>query len=530
MRIFIIYLFFLSAALSAQISNITVSVPEVTNPNEVSIAINPLNPDNIVIGSNLNYYYYSFDGGANWNWGVLTSSMGVWGDPSLAFDMEGNLYYAHLSGEPPLSGNWVDRIIIQKSTDGGISWNDGTYTGLNRPKHEDKEWITIDYTGSQYDGNLYVGWTEFDQVFSSNPADKSRVLFSRSTDKGITWSEPLQLCEVEGDCLDDDNTTEGAVPAVGPEGQIYIAWTGPEGIVFDKSTDGGLTFGDDKFITDHVGGWGWGYEVPGIYGNGLPQTFCNISDSPWNGDIYILWADQRNGIYNTDIFLIKSDDEGESWGNIVRVNNDETDRPQFYPWLAIDKSNGWLYIVFYDRRNTEYNYTDVYLARSTDGGETFDNFLISEESFNARKQNFIGDYISIASENEYIYPVWTHSISASENEIRMAKFTDDELLTNVEPEVFSAGNFELMQNYPNPFNPSTTINFKMKTRGHVLIEIFNVNGEKVGTLLDRNLSAGYYSADWHAKNKSGDFYPSGIYICSMKSEGYEKAIKMMLLK
>ena len=64
----------------------------------------------------------------------MFSSMGVWGDPSLAFDLDGNLYFAHLSGEPPLSGRWADRIIIQKSTDGGLSWNDGTLYGFKQTK------------------------------------------------------------------------------------------------------------------------------------------------------------------------------------------------------------------------------------------------------------------------------------------------------------------------------------------------------------------------------------------------------------
>ena len=61
-------------------------------------------------------------------------------------------------------------------------------------------------------------------------------------DFGETWSAPLRLSQVAGDCIDDDNTVEGAVPAVGPNGEIYVSWAGPVGIVFDKSTDGGKTW------------------------------------------------------------------------------------------------------------------------------------------------------------------------------------------------------------------------------------------------------------------------------------------------
>ena len=53
--------------------------------------------------------------------------------------------------------------------------------------------------------------------------DHSRILFSKSTDGGENWSEPLKISQFEGDCEDDDNTTEGAVPAIGPNGEIYVS-------------------------------------------------------------------------------------------------------------------------------------------------------------------------------------------------------------------------------------------------------------------------------------------------------------------
>jgi len=210
-----------------QFQNIRVNSDTLTVCNEPSIALNPANPNNLVIGTNNTYFFSTFDGGNIWTGGRMYSSMGVWGDPSLAFDLNGNVFFAHLSGEPPISGRWVDRIIIQKSTDGGLTWNDGTYTGLNRPKHEDKEWISVDHTQSIYKNTLYVAWTEFDKLFDPNPVYKSRILFSRSTDSGESWSDALEISDVEGDCLDDDNTTEGAVPAIGPDGEIYIAWFSP---------------------------------------------------------------------------------------------------------------------------------------------------------------------------------------------------------------------------------------------------------------------------------------------------------------
>jgi hypothetical protein len=111
-------------------------------PEEPSIAINPKNPGQLVAGANINLFYTSVDGGLSWLEGGLTSNYGVMGDPCLLVDTAGNYYYFHLS-DPPL-GTWIDRIVCQKSTDGGLNWSDGTYMGLNGTKAQDKEWAAVD--------------------------------------------------------------------------------------------------------------------------------------------------------------------------------------------------------------------------------------------------------------------------------------------------------------------------------------------------------------------------------------------------
>ena len=82
---------------------------------------------------------------------------------------------------------------------------------------------------------------------------------------------PFRISDTGGDCIDSDNTVEGAVPAVGPNGEVYIVWAGPLGLVFDKSLDGGLSFGKDKVIGDMPGGWD--FSVDGLdRANGMPNT------------------------------------------------------------------------------------------------------------------------------------------------------------------------------------------------------------------------------------------------------------------
>jgi hypothetical protein len=383
--------------------NVLVSHPGNIRPEEVTICINPRNPLNVVAGSNLDYYYYSTDGGYTWTEGRLESSLGVWGDPSAIFDAEGNLYYGHLSD--PIDGNFIDRIVVQRSIDGGRTWNDGAGIGLNPPKDQDKEWLAADHTDSVYRNSIYTAWTEFDRYGSPNPADRTRILFSYSRDFGEKWSDPVVVSDVTGNCLDSDDTVEGAVPAVGPEGQVYLSWAGPLGILFDKSLDGGQTFGDDIFVDLMPGGWD--LYIPGIFRcNGMPVTACDISNSLYRGNIYIMWSDQRNGISDTDVFLVKSTDGGETWGSVKRVNDDPPGKQQFFPWMAIDQTTGNIYVVFYDRRDSDDFSTEVYLAKSSDGGETFRNYKISEYPFRSVSGIFFGDYINIAASAGKIHPIW----------------------------------------------------------------------------------------------------------------------------
>lgn len=376
------------------------------SPEEVAIAISPLDENILAAGSNIDNFYRSTNSGTSWSeTHIVSNLLGVWGDPVVLFDSLGNLYYAHLS-YPNSPGWWIDRIVVQKSTNSGLTWNDGVGIGQGiQPQAQDKPWLAVDHTQSPYRGNIYVTWTEFDDYGSPYPTDSSRIRFSKSTDEGENWSIAKTISDVSGDCYDSDNTDEGAVPCVGPNGEIYVSWAGPLGLVFDKSLDGGETWGSDIFISSIPGGWD--FDVSGISRcNGLPITMCDISNSPYNGNIYVVWSDQRNGSTNTDIFMAKSTNGGNTWSSAMKINDDNTTRHQFFVWSAVDPATGHLWFVFYDRRNTTGAATDVFVAKSTDGGTTFENFEVSESSFTPDAGYFFGDYTNIAAWDGKIYPIW----------------------------------------------------------------------------------------------------------------------------
>jgi len=390
----------------AQYLNVRVDGPLSYSPNEVSISINPVDLNYLAAGANIDYYYSSSDGGFTWSELSMSSSLGVWGDPCLLYDSLGYVYFGHLSYGSSPSGWWIDRIVVQRSTNHGQTWNDGAGIGFGTyPQAQDKEWLAVDHTQSQYKGNLYVTWTEFDDYGSSNPSDSSRIRFSKSTDAGISWTTAKTISDVSGDCIDSDNTDEGAVPAVGPNGEIYVSWAGPLGLMFDKSTDAGQTWGDDIFVSNIPGGWD--FNVSGISRcNGLPITMCDISNSPFRGNVYVGWSDQRNGTNNTDVFFVKSTDGGNTWSSPLKVNDDQTSRHQFFTWMTVDPTTGHIWAVFYDRRNTTGDATDVFVAKSTDGGDTFENFKVSQSSFTPSSFVFFGDYTNITAWNGKIYPIW----------------------------------------------------------------------------------------------------------------------------
>lgn len=431
--LFIFSFLLISLDVYAQYPNIKVNTSG-NDPEEVSIAVNPSNPGNLSIGANISYLYLSTNAGFSWTQKNLTSGLfGVWGDPCLIFDGIGNLFYGHLSNTPS-PGYWIDRIVVQKSTDNGATFDQGVGIGFNNPKEQDKDWLAVDLQNNR--NYIYASWTEFDHYGDTTSSDSSRILFSRSTDHGNTWTIPLRLNEKGGDCLDAGNTVEGAVPTVGPNGEIYDSWAGPLGIVFTKSIDGGVSFGPNQVVTSIPGGWD--FSVPGIYRcNGLPITVCDTSYSFTRGNIYICWGDTSNGADNSDIFLIKSTDGGNTWELVKKVNNDNTTRHQFFPWMTIDQTTGHLFFIFYDRRSTTGNATDVYAAESIDGGETFYNFKISQSSFTPQSGVFFGDYSNIAAFNRKVYPSWMR-LDGTTLSVYTAPFIDTISVLPVELSQFSS--------------------------------------------------------------------------------------------
>jgi hypothetical protein len=456
--------------LQAQHANIIVD--NSGNADEPSICLDPKNPARMVAGTNISNVYYSQDSGKTWTAQVQHSTYGVWGDPVIACDDKGAFYHFHLSN--PSDGSWIDRIVSQKSEDGGKTWNNGSFMGLNNKKNQDKHWVSID----RKTNTIYTTWTQFDKYESKLPADSSHIMFSKSIDGGQSWTEAKRINTFGGDCLDDDNTVEGAVPAVGANGEVFVSWAGPKGLTFNRSLDGGQTWlPQEKKITD-IGG-GWTYNVSGIYRcNGLPITVCDTSKGTNRGTIYVNWSDQKNGATNADIWLVKSKDGGTTWSNPQKVNNDNSGRQQFMCWMAIDQTNGNLWFTYYDRRNYASDSTDLYMAVSRDGGETFQNFKVSEKAFKPNGAVFFGDYTNVTAHNNVVRPIWTAMNSDGKKTVFTALVKTDNLTSNTEGVALSS---DIVKTYcyPNPAGDELTIVFELRNPLKLCLKIYDASGKQV---------------------------------------------------
>jgi hypothetical protein len=387
---------------------------------EPGVAVNPSNPKQVVAVFQDNAHAaYSQDAGQSWRVadGVAPNNFRVSGDVSVVFDNQGHAFICYIAFDKLGTFNyWAhgatrNGIFVRRSLDGGKSWEADHVPVAEQMSNpgipfEDKPYIVADNTKSKYSGNLYVGWTRWRLT-------DSQMLIARSTDDGKTWSQPIEIDAHPGLPRDDNGAAEGFDGTVASDGTLYATWSQDNDIMFTSSRDGGKTFSRARAVI---------HTAPIMFAiatldraNGFPQ----IAIDPRSGQLYVSWSDYRNG--DLDVFVARSDDRGKHWGAPIRVNNDPVHNgaEQFFQWLAVDPVDGSLSLLFYDRRRDPQNRQQiVVLARSTDGGRTFNNYAWTEQPFEAGGV-FFGDYSGIAAYGGRVYGAWTEQpVAESEGEAK----------------------------------------------------------------------------------------------------------------
>ncbi len=291
--------------------------------NETSIAIDPNNSNRIVASANdyvarswscsisgtpcsaladgYSGTYFSNDGGATWCCtatdpnhlgtlvpGVTRLTGGIYdagGDPSVAFDSQGNVYYAGLGFDRTAPPNTVH---VNKGTfDGAGALHWGPPTFINRTTSKailnDKEWIAVDsHAGSPFQDRVYVTWTRY--IFSAQTGAyvQSPIFFASSSDGGAHFTSPKSI---SGNVL----YGQGSRPVVGPDGTLYVFWDAStrhsalDHTYMVKSTDGGASWSKPLSIAtvaDSIELHDTAFRV-----NSFPAAAAAS-----NGDLYAVWT------------------------------------------------------------------------------------------------------------------------------------------------------------------------------------------------------------------------------------------------
>ena len=399
--------------------NKAVHPSEASTQSELSIITHPTNPNIVLGGSNaaeitsINWlsqgWYVSTNGGNSWTgsdtlpphlpqFSLYTS------DPAVGIDLNGNMYFNTL-----LYGTGAGDVVTTKSTNNGASWS--SFSAVpNATTGEDKNHFTVDVNpNSPYVGNLYTSYTEFD-------VSPNRLNFSRSTNGGTSFTAPMVISN--GGSVD-----QGVNLAVGPDGEVYGVWTSyvsfpsNSNVGFNKSTDGGATWGTQTSIFTGVADIRGNLIKGGnsVRVSSFPSLAVDRSMGSRRGWLYAAWPAKPNG--NPDIFLSRSTDGGATWSDPSQVNQDETNRDQWESWITCDPATGAVYIMYYDSRNFAANDSaQVYLARSLDGGDTFEEVLVSDHAFLPKAitglaGGYMGDYISVIANNGIVYCFWNDNRS-----------------------------------------------------------------------------------------------------------------------
>ena len=359
--------------------------------NEPSIAVDPSDHNRMVIGwrqfnsvtSNFRQggWGYTSNGGTTWTFpGVLENNV-FRSDPVLNCDDAGRFFYLSLLQS-------FD-VTLWRSLNGGQ-----TFANIGPAKGGDKQWFVIDKTTSTGHGFQYQFWDNA-SPFAPNE-------FSRSTDGGFTWMNPIPI----------PNAPQWGTPDVDSNGNLFFGGVTTSKTQFwcIRSTDaknGAVIPTFDQSTPVNMGGVVDYFDT--INPEGLiGQVFLavNRSGTSSNNNVYMLASVQPTGFTTgSDVMFVRSVDGGATFSAPKRVNDDPVNHSKWHWFGTLSVApNGRIDSVWLDTRNAANN-TDsqLFYSYSLDAGSTWSPNVAVSQAFNPflgyPNQNKMGDYMTIVSDN-----------------------------------------------------------------------------------------------------------------------------------
>jgi hypothetical protein len=464
--------------------------------------------------------YVSTNGGVNWFGSDTIFAVPLFnhgGDPGPMIDLNNRFVFVH-------HGILINGIFAHYSTNMGANWTNA-YTIATGDMDKGNDIVYDVSTSSPYYGRMYVSF-----VFLTPPF---YVRYSYTTNSGNNWStaaiinNPPQRCqgaEIRTDINGNVFVSWGSVINISPFTEDYVG--------FARSSNGGLNWTVNETAANINGIAGRLAQKGNVAVNGLPRMDVDISSGPRAGWIYIITTEKNFAPAGSDpdVILRKSTDGGATFQPPVRVNQDAINngKTQFYPCIRVDEGGG-VNIIYYDDRNTAIDSTEVFLSRSTDGGVTFTDYVISDQRFAPKSiagagAGFMGDKIGLTSGNNKLNAVWMSDITGlfqawsciiDLNSIGIKKI-NSEIPISV----------QLKQNYPNPFNPETNIEFSLNKSNFINLAVYDINGRLISTLVNQKAEPGNYNYKFSAPSNLS----SGVYFITLKTSSERLTRSIVLMK
>ena len=418
--------------------------PQELSQNEPAIAVNPLDPDNLVAvfqapspnGFHSCLFSYSFDGGRHWTFGGTAPrerNDEFCADPGITADAAGNFYFSSLDGDLDPSGIVLDfDIVVAKSTDGGRTFPSFSVAvnqdqGENDTPFPDKDLIAADASPtSPFQGSVYLAYSNI------NRHGQLEIDVVISRDGGASWSAPVVLTETQGN-KDSDIRRTGAVPLVARDGTVYVFYmafpstlprTGPISIQFSKSSDGGATWAPPAPVASNLPSPGFfrlrnaDPDFGVLSGRGIKSNSMPTAAIAADGTLSVAWIDFPAGscipfasdieppCTNSDLRLSVSRNGGLTWTSPVKVSDETNATDQFLPWIATHP-DGKLSLMWMDKRMDPNNVNyDAFYTLTADGSSFLSNVRISTQTSLTGTLTFLGDYNYVAATADSAIPIW----------------------------------------------------------------------------------------------------------------------------